>query len=63
MNIVVSDIFDISESSCRSHYINMSTTKGSREIQTFVRFLLLGELVGHAVCQGTKAANIQIGLK
>ncbi|XP_044783420.1 histone H2B type 1-C/E/F/G/I-like [Bubalus bubalis] len=56
MNSFVNDIFECiaGKALCLVHY-NKRSTVTSREIQTAVRLLLLGELVKHAVSEGTKA--------
>ncbi|XP_041065228.1 histone H2B 7-like [Carcharodon carcharias] len=58
MNSFVNDIFEriAGEASRQSHY-NKRQTISSREIQTAVRLLLLGELAKHAVSEGTKAVT------
>ncbi|XP_066899273.1 LOW QUALITY PROTEIN: histone H2B type 1-A-like [Kogia breviceps] len=54
----VTDIFErfAAEASRLAHY-NKRSTITSREIQTAVRLLLLGELAKHAVSEGTKAVT------
>nr|XP_002813319.3 histone H2B type 1-K-like [Pongo abelii] len=56
MNSFVNHIFErvAGETSCLAHY-NKRSTITSREIQTAVRLLLLGEVAKHAVSEGTKA--------
>ncbi|VDP91225.1 unnamed protein product [Echinostoma caproni] len=58
MNSFVNDIFEriVSESSRLAHY-NKRSTITSREIQAAVCLLLPGELVKHAVSEGTKAVT------
>merc|ERR1712098_409369 len=58
MNSFVNDIFKriAGEASRLAHY-NKRSTITSREIQTAVRLLLPGELVKHAVSEGTKAVT------
>ncbi|XP_065075854.1 histone H2B-like [Ochlerotatus camptorhynchus] len=58
MNCFVNDIFDrIASESSRLAQYNKRSTITSREIQTAVRLLLPGELVKHAVSEGTKAVT------
>ncbi|DAA26413.1 TPA: histone cluster 1, H2bd-like [Bos taurus] len=58
MNSFVNDIFEpiAGEASHLVHYYKRSTIT-SREIQTAVRLLLLGELGKHAMSEGTKAVT------
>ena len=58
MNSMVGDMFDrvASEASKLAKY-NKKSTISSREIQTAVRLLLLGELAKHAVSEGIKAVT------
>nr|XP_025122420.1 histone H2B type 1-A-like [Bubalus bubalis] len=58
MNSFVTDIFEriAGEASRLAHY-NKRSTITSRAIQTAVRLLLPGELVKHAVSEGTKAVT------
>ena len=58
MNSCVSDIFErISGEASRLAHYNKRSTIISREIQTAVRLLLLGELGKHAMSEGTKAVT------
>ncbi|XP_065079359.1 histone H2B-like [Ochlerotatus camptorhynchus] len=58
MNSFVNDIFErIAAESSRLAQYNKRSTITSREIQTAVRLLLLGELAKHAVSEGTKAVT------
>ena len=58
LNSFVNDIFDriALEASKLARY-NKKATLSSREVQTAVRLLLPGELVKHAVSEGTKAVT------
>jgi histone H2B len=58
MNSFVGDLFEqiTSEAGKLSRY-NKKATMSSREIQTAVRLVLLGELAKHAVSEGTKAVT------
>ena len=58
LNSFINDIFErlALEASRLSRY-NKKATLSSREIQTAVRLLLPGELVKHAVSEGTKAVT------
>ena len=58
MNSFINDIFEriAGEASRLAHY-NKKHTLSSREVQTAVRLLLLGELAKHAVSEGTKAVT------
>ena len=64
MNSFVNDIFEriAVEASLLAHY-NKRSTISSREIQTAVRLLLLGELAKHAVSEGTKAVTKYTSVK
>jgi histone H2B len=58
MNSFVNDIFErIAAVASRLAHYNKRTTITSREIQTAVRLMLLGELAKHAVSEGTKAVT------
>ena len=58
MNSFVNDLFErlANEASKLSHIAKRSTIS-TREIQTALRLLLPGDLVKHAVSEGTKAVN------
>ncbi|KAL8500731.1 hypothetical protein ACS0TY_020351 [Phlomoides rotata] len=58
MNNFINDIFEklAQETSCLARY-NKKPMITSREIQTAMRLVLPGELVKHAVSEGTKAVT------
>ncbi|KAK8582244.1 hypothetical protein V6N13_145227 [Hibiscus sabdariffa] len=58
MNSFINDIFEkLAQESSRLARYNKKPTITSREIQTAVRLVLLGELAKHAVSEGTKAVT------
>eukprot|EP00798_Chlamydomonas_sp_ICE-L_P020651 gene20651-biopygen29419 len=58
LNSFINDIFDkIASEAARLARYNKKPTVTSREIQTAVRLVLLGELAKHAVSEGTKAVT------
>ena len=58
MNSFINDIFEkmAVEAGKLARY-NKKSTLSSREVQTAVRLILLGELAKHAVSEGTKAVT------
>ena len=58
LNSFINDIFErIALESSKLGRYNKKATLSSREIQTAVRLILPGELVKHAVSEGTKAVT------
>merc|ERR1711862_257328 len=58
MNSFIGDVFaKICDEATRLVRYNKRHTLSSREVQTAVRLLLLGELAKHAVVEGTKAVT------
>ncbi len=58
MNSFINDIFEkLAQEAARLARYNKKPTITSREIQTAVRLILPGELVKHAVSEGTKAVT------
>ncbi|XP_058741798.1 histone H2B.3-like [Vicia villosa] len=58
MNSFINDIFEkLAQESSRLARYNKKHTISSREIQTAVRLVLLGELAKHAVSEGTKSVT------
>merc|ERR1712099_100108 len=59
MNSFVTDMFDrLATEACRLALYNKKPTISSREIQTAVRLVLTGDLVGHSIENGTKAVTL-----
>merc|ERR1712187_683391 len=59
MNSFITDMFDkFATEASRLALYNKKPTISSREIQTAVRLVLTGDLVGHSIEHGTKAVTL-----